>query len=366
MCKLFAYINNEPKTVPFSVSTKINKVLDHLFYINSYKQVDGSGLMWMDFNGNTDYIKNSLTSTIFTQTNDYRSVQNTLANNRFVAGHTRFSTVGSNNWENSHPFDLPTYLGMQNGTARCAHRNLVYGKVSPYNVDSASVFWSFEEQGTAATFDSYMGEGVFLFFNKENKTFNIVKNDKRTLYIAEIVESNGYIIATEADAIKLTCKRANLSIKEPVPVENDTLITYTIDCTVTKRDLTVKTPIPATTYPTKDYNYGRDNKPGVTNNKVAKFPVPSKSTPSYNPPTTYDSYEDYYAYYEKLFDVSSDYVGDCAVCGDPIMSTELFYGDTPAFASSRVFCCDSCVDIHEQMTGKIMYEIDMSKETINA
>lgn len=350
MCKLFAYCNFEPSGPSSFVTTKINNALEHLFYINSYKQVDGSGLMWMDTNGNTNYIKDAIPSTIFTQTDAFRKVKSTLSNQRFVAGHTRFSTVGTNSWENTHPFQFGKYLGMQNGTCKTNHKNLVSGKLSPCDVDSASVFWSFDQQGIDATFEAYIGEGVFMFFDKDQHTFNIVKNDKRTLFIAELTESKGYIIATEADAIKLVCTRANLHIKEPVPVDNDKLITFTDKGDIIRRNLIVKdtSPVLYNNY-TRHKNYYNKHK---YSSKTVSLPFTNSKVDTVN-----DKEESFYNFTTPI-----EYIADCVISGNPILSNQTFFGNAKTLTDSRIFCSEDCVDAYEQLTGNIMYEITPSKD----
>lgn len=346
MCKLFAYVNTAKNArLPLTASNKINKALQHLFYINSYGQIDGSGLMWMEDDGDTGYIKEAISASIFTQTRTFASVKSSLSDSRFVAGHTRYSTVGANSWDNSHPFEFDRYLGMQNGTIKNNHRTLVPGKSSPCEVDSESVFWSFEKQGIDKTFDQYRGEGVFMFFDKEESTFNIVKNNKRTLFIAELTETDGYIIATEADAIKLVCNRADLGIEEPKPVINNKLITYHLTGGVSFSDLEVKVPEPIV----YSHTYG-DKKP--TNNDQRPT-----TTPSNRLPATLDNDPDP----DPLL---MEYVDDCVSCGNPIILSDSFSGDGATLGTSTHFCCNTCTDAYEAWSGKIMYDIGLPKGDI--
>lgn len=352
MCKLFAYINHETKVIPTYLGTKIDRALRQLFYINSYGQVDGSGLMWMDKDGDTDFIKAPLPSPTFMECKAFDSIKDKLHKNKFVAGHTRYSTVGSNSWENSHPFEYGNFMGIQNGTISNSHKTLVQGKTSPCNVDSASVFWAFNEQGVDQTLANYEGERVFMYLNKEEKSFNVVKNDYRTLHITRIIGHDIYLLATDKFALELVAERSGLQIEDVENVPDDKLITFGIDNTFTNRDLEV----PGPTFNLGNYssNYGNgynnnfSGNKGLIGNKAGKPPVnitkkPESSSVNSSSLSTsgvvvVDKEENYY-------------VQDCDICMSPIFTDDVAYGDDQDLMRTDDLCCQHCKDDLKNLRG---------------
>lgn len=364
MCKLFAYVNQEQTTINYTLGSKINRVLQHLFYINSFGQTDGSGLMWTNSKGESMYLKDSVPSPTLMQFNSFTTNKLDFYKHKWVAGHTRYSTVGSNTWENSHPFLHGKYLGMQNGTIYNDHTTLVEGKISPCAVDSSSVFWAFAQQGVEKTFEAYEGAGVFMYIDTEEKTFNIVKNYERDLHIVKIVGIDAYLITTDKYALELVCNRANLAIEEVHEVDNDTLYTFSFAGVTTKTPLEVKA-IKTVVYDdaywsawekqyirsTYDSTYGSKRTSGKTypkrtSSKASKPVVKFKSKQPVSTTT------------------SLSYVTDCDICSSPLMTDDLVFADSSEPSSASVFCCSGCVLEAKRLTGKSMYRVELSKEKV--
>ncbi len=373
MCKLFAYVNHEDKAIPHYMGLKINKALRQLFYINSYGQVDGSGIMWMGKTGVTNYLKAPIPSPTFMEMKSFDAIKDDLYSNKFVAGHTRYSTVGSNTWENSHPFEYGPYIGIQNGTISNSHKGLVLGKTSPCNVDSASVFWAFDQQGVDSTLDRYEGEGVFMFLDKEQKTFNVVKNNYRTLYKAKIDKLDAYILATDKFALEFVFERSGLVIEEVISIKNDTLITYGSDNTITCTDREVPSPVYKgyySNYGNSGYNYGKSYQ-GY--NKGSNMGGKAKSTTTVKT-SGFVSKSKIGANKEIIvledFDVpdpvekqsthtlhGSEYLIDCDICMNPINTSSMMFADDPDPLKAMHIACSCCEAELKEYTGQPIYKI---------
>ena len=342
MCKLFAYVSLHKTTVPPYIGTKINKVLRHLFYINSYGQVDGSGIMWTTSEGKSYFYKEEEDSTELLESKVFETLRPNMYKQKFLAGHTRYSTVGANSVENSHPFRHGRYLGMQNGTIKNDHKTLVGDDVSPCEVDSESVIWAMNKQGIEATFDNYEGEGVFMFMDLDDATFNIVKNSKRALHRAKITGYDIYIFATDAHAIEYTASRAALTIDKVEEVEDDTLITYDLEGGITTSELVVKTPVPIT-YPAYDSGLYYGNRRVSYGNTDQSY--------------YYEDWDDYYygtstpadntktiPFQPVVKDVTkpSEYLSDCAMCSNPLFTYGLVFADNTNASKAELFACSCC------------------------
>ena len=362
MCKLFAYVNQEDKTINYTVGNKINKVLQHLFYINSFGQTDGSGLMWTTSRGETMFIKDAVPSPTLMQFTVFNEHKKDFYKHKWVAGHNRYSTVGSNTWENSHPFLHGKYLGMQNGTIYNNHKTLVEGKQSPCSVDSSSVFWAFNQQGVEKTFENYEGAGVFMYINTEEKTFNIVKNDERNLHIVKISGISAFLITTDKYALELVCNRAGLPIEDVKEVKNDTLLTFHSNKKTSTKPLKVK---PATvsiydstywSYWDKAYSkrYNKVKHKAKTSStkstsdlsKIRKTTASTKKTPAISNKQT------------------SLYLTDCYYCSNPLMTSDLIFADNSDYNKARVFCCSGCVMELGDLLNRKLYKVEVKGEQV--
>jgi predicted glutamine amidotransferase len=317
MCKLAALINFSD--LPFAIKSKVNKALDHLFFINAFGQTDGSGVMLMDNKGNVDYHKRAIPSPDFMETKWYDKQD--LASNMFVGLHTRYATVGGQSDANAHPFEHDHIILMQNGTAGASphHTQLVKGVPSRCTVDSDSVAHSIMEQGIDATLAVYRGAGVLMWLDDIEKSFNIIKNDQRTLHYAKVKDYDTVIIATDMYAIALAFARSGLDIEGDIqPVTNDQLSTFKIDKTVTKRPLKI---IPYTPPAPKATVVGKPATPTPSTPRptVVVGGSGSISKPSPKPK-------------EQI------YAGDCCNCGSPI-----FHGDEKYFYKGTDLSCNHCI-----------------------
>jgi len=318
MCKLVAYVSLNNKDLTQYHFNAIEKMFKHLFYINSFGNKDGSGLMLMEADGKAYYYKRGLPSTDFIQLDIPKDLMVIDKDTKFLAGHTRYGTVGGTSDRNAHPFHYGDILLMQNGTSNYGYYNLVEGKVDPdyLEVDSEHVCWAINEQGYEKTFEEYEGAGVFLWIDIKKKTFNVLKNNERDLHICKLFNADVYMITTDPYALEYAANRAGVSISKVIPVKNNVLITYTLDGKV-------------------EY----DSKVSV------------KQEVSYAAYKGYKSNLSKYSYYEgtkggevevKVIPIKKDegYVGECCCCGNPVFNTEeyLVYKE----GGINEYICESC------------------------
>lgn len=341
MCKLAAYINFDKLTLAEEKS--INTMLDHLFYINSFGQTDGSGVMLMDSTGNFDMHKRALPSPDFMNTKWYKSQD--FASKMFVGFHTRYSTVGGNSDKNSHPFVHGKIALMQNGTISGSHKGIVRGKVSPCDVDSDSVCWAFNEQGIEKTLnDDYRGAGVFMFFNLEEKSFNIIKNDERTLHFLKVRDKNTVIVATDAHALALAATRAKVPFDKVEEVKIDHWHKWGIDKTYSSEPMEIK----------KGFSWGDEYSnfkyPNHNHQQNQRHNVPrseAKSDRGNNLVVPISKKKD--TTMPVTIEETGEYMSDCVWCSSPIYTDadSIGYSET-----TKECCCAECLPTVEQYYGK--------------
>ena len=334
MCKLAAMVNLEDN-LDVTTTNNLNKFLDHIFYINSFGQHDGSGVMWMDKQGNHSYHKRAINSVDFLETRWWN--KQSLASKRFVALHTRYATQGSVSDENAHPFEHGEFVLMQNGTAGFSphHTALIPTKHSGCSVDSESVCWAFSEQGVLDTLDTYRGDGVFLFLNTRLKTFNIIKNDQRNLHVIQVTGKNIFLYATDAHALALAATRSNLPFAKVQVVANDVWHVFDINRNYNAiKDVTVKKYVA----PITNYVIGNPGKPLLTNGTTLKSGKYKATNSSRKPPVVGTS---------KV----STYHGDCCVCSSPVYTGAGHKAYTNSYNKSEIVCEDCIEDAQKFLSG---------------
>lgn len=354
MCKLAASVNLETKHLAVHDKNKINKVLEHLLYVNSFGQTDGTGMMCMTSDGKWSQHKRALPSPDFINTKYFQTMRSGLADMFCTGLHTRYSTVGGNSDENSHPFKHSNIILMQNGTIgnKHSHANLVAGKRSPCEVDSDSVAWAIAEQGHEKTFDTYEGAGVFMWMDVDSHTFNIVKNDERTLFMAKVKDKEIFIFATEQDSLLLAFTRANLGFDYIRPVKDNLLHTWHFTNGYSQEELTVESYFQIyTTYNTKGSTYaGKNNRVNNTSKKSQGGTASvGKSLTSQHDEVSSSTNEEDTA--DSLpFDI---FVGDCSICSNPIHSSDNYYNINGYNAQFSLVCCD-CQDTARNTFGLVL------------
>ena len=322
MCKLAAMVNLE-NSLDITTTNNLNKFLDHIFYINSFGQQDGSGVMWMDKDGNHSHHKRAINAVDFLETRWWN--KQSLSSKRFVALHTRYATQGAVSDDNAHPFKHGEFVLMQNGTAGVAphHTSLVPGKYSSCSVDSESVCWAFSEQGVLDTLDTYRGDGVFMFLNTRLRTFNIIKNDKRDLHVLQVTGKQIFLYATDAYALALAATRANLPFEKVQVVTNDLWHVFDTNGNYNViKDITVKKYSPP---PVTNYVIGNAGNRLLTNGTTSKQGKYKATNQSRKPPVVGTS---------KV----STYHGDCCVCSDPVYSGSNYKGYRGTIHNGSVAC----------------------------
>lgn len=295
MCKLVAFLNKEDYSkIPTIMENKLAKMFQHILYNNSFGQTDGTGIMAMDSDGNIVQHKRAIPSPDFINTKAYDDLFSDVAEYSFVAGHTRYSTVGSNSDQNSHPFEHGNYVLMQNGTIDSrgvGHKQLVPGFTSPCQVDSESVCWSMSQQGVEKTFERYKGAGVFMYLNKSDYSFNVVKNDERTLFFCKVKDLDIFFLATEEHSIRLAASRAGVLLEkdEVSPVVNGQLLSWDIFGNFWSKPLTINKHTFVNSWiggsKNKNNNLGKSQKSHTTP-QTSKTPTPNLKVMSGGPNTS--------------------------------------------------------------------------------
>lgn len=158
---------------------------------------------------------------------DLRGVLNGSA--KVLLGHNRAATFGKVTVDNAHPFKFGEIYGVHNGsliTTKDLEGN--------YEVDSKHIFYTIHKKGIEHTWKNLHGAATLVWWNNEDKTLNMIRNDDRPLYILTNQEEDAIFWASEAWMIEVAFSRNKISIPKdkdgkyiyPKQIPVDTLFTF--------------------------------------------------------------------------------------------------------------------------------------------
>ncbi|MGL5013645.1 MAG: class II glutamine amidotransferase [Bacteroidales bacterium] len=103
---------------------------------------------------------------------------------KVMFGHNRWATMGAVNAVNAHPFEVGHIILAHNGTLSSGWKsNMEDGH--QFEVDSHCVAHNVAKIGIAATLQRIRGAFTLIWFNKEDLTLNIIRNDERPFHLWE-------------------------------------------------------------------------------------------------------------------------------------------------------------------------------------
>lgn len=129
-------------------------------------------------------------------------------------GHNRAATRGSVSDTNAHPFQYGHITLAHNG-----HISNTWDFVSQtdlaavgVDVDSAKVAWAMSQKGEKEILEKVEGAYVFVWYNSQDQTLNIARNDRRTFYWAYIEKQNTMVWSSEDTLLNHLLLRREMEI----------------------------------------------------------------------------------------------------------------------------------------------------------
>lgn len=112
---------------------------------------------------------------------------------RVLIGHVRSATIGgAHDRDLAHPFIFDNIIGAHNGTLRGDWRELERQTNERFGSDSQAVFYNFAYWGVEETIQSIYGAWCFVWWDDDEQTLNLLRNDERPLWTARGKDGNLY------------------------------------------------------------------------------------------------------------------------------------------------------------------------------
>lgn len=220
MCGIVGMITSN--TYGFQHTSK--KIFNQLLWADTLRGDDGTGVFGVNKYGNVDYLKNQGSAAVIQQTKDYEEFDdNIFSDFHMVVGHNRSATRGMANDENTHPFIEGNTILVHNGTLT-NHASLTDQKVE---VDSHAILHSIVERGYEETLKEIQGAFTLVWYNTDDKTLRIVRNDMRPMYIASCV--GAWYFASEHGMLRWILGRGNEKIEDMTECQPGVLYSFKLD-----------------------------------------------------------------------------------------------------------------------------------------
>lgn len=146
---------------------------------------------------------------------------------KVLIGHNRAATLGSVTKKNAHPFHCGSVYGAHNGTLERYQLWRLEDHTS-YEVDSEALIHTIDKIGLEKALEKTAGAYALTLFDTATEELQIIRNDKRPLYITFSDDGDTMFWASEYLMLTIALGRNGVTHTEPVSVPEDTYLSMKI------------------------------------------------------------------------------------------------------------------------------------------
>lgn len=203
MCGIVAIVNNG------MLKTDVVNYIKQGLYVDSLRGEDATGLFSVNSKGEALFFKKPMAGPDFLQLAGTEAIFD-AETPRFMVGHNRATTRGSNRIEHIHPVSCQSILLVHNGTLT-TYYDLT--DLTNNSHDTTAIAHGMHHKGELTTLEKLDGAYALVWWNSTSKTLNFARNTERPLYMAQETANKGWLIASEQGMIKWLAERIKINIK---------------------------------------------------------------------------------------------------------------------------------------------------------
>lgn len=174
-----------------------------LLLLDYFRGQDSTGMAVIDRNNEVKTLKVADDPIILMQHADFEMTLHAIVSYGFL-GHNRASTVGVTNRANAHPFTHGSRTGVHNGTlTKLGYIDLAARLEEDYGTDSETIYAHMAKYGVRDTISRLEGAYALVWFDAEEGTVNMYRNDERPLWTATKPSGTGSVLlwASESEML---------------------------------------------------------------------------------------------------------------------------------------------------------------------
>ena len=222
MCGLVGFVNRD---IP---AKAISDFIKQSLITNSLRGTDGSGFCIVDEDLTMQYYKRPLPGWDLVQLLPTNSILASSKSPLFGLIHNRASTNGGNKIETSHPINYKHITLIHNG---------VVSQLSSLGVawdthDSTAIAMALADKSEKETLELLVGAYALMWYNSNDNTFNVARNEQRPLYIGSIKKSKSLLFASEDGMLSWLADRNNITLRDITAVPPGTHLKISKDASV--------------------------------------------------------------------------------------------------------------------------------------
>lgn len=203
MCGIIGFVN---RGVP---KININNFTSQALIINSLRGVDGSGLLLVGDKGDISMYKRPLPGWDLAQLITTRNIISS-SNPVFGLIHNRAGTNGGNRVETSHPVVHEHIHLIHNGVVT----QLTNIGSNWDEHDSTAIAKALAAKPEKEVLELLTGSYALIWYNANDKTFNVARNEDRPLYIATAKKNKSAFFSSEDGALLWLAERNEIDLKD--------------------------------------------------------------------------------------------------------------------------------------------------------
>lgn len=203
-------------------------VFFELLYADALRGMHGTGVLAIDKLGNSQMAKIGGPPHQLVATDAYKSLESfvKVRDVCFMIGHNRYATRGKKITEHAHPFRHGNIILIHNGTLDSFYHFPEHPD-KKITVDSEALTYAIDKLGVDAAIRDTSGAWTIVYWDRSEKTLNILRNEERPLWMAS-QGSDFLAFASEKEMLQWVLDRNHFWKVEYKEVPTDTLLTFSL------------------------------------------------------------------------------------------------------------------------------------------